>query len=892
MTGAPSPGPSRGRLARRRRLAVLAAASALAALAAGIVLLRPKPAPYTPGTDAGATSEITSGLARSQPDGFPQVRFDDDASTGVSFRHFHGERSTQLPEDMGSGLAWGDYDGDGDPDLYLVNEDGPLTAGADEAARSPARSALYRNDGQGRFTDVTEAAGVGARGCGMGAAWGDYDGDGDLDLVVTRYGTSILYRNDGNGSFTDVSEGSGIGREAGFWTGASWADYDRDGDLDLYVAGYVRYRYDEDLARGTSRQYRAVVPFTLNPSSYPPERNLLFRNDGGSFREVAKRAGVDNPAGRSLSAAWCDFDLDGWPDLYVANDISDNAMYRNLGNGRFEDVSHPAWVADHRGAMGLGIGDWDNDGDSDIFITHWIAQENALYDNQEQAARGTAAPLHFLDIADQVGLGQIALDYVGWGTGFFDYDNDGRLDVFAVDGSTFQREDDPKRLVAMRNLLFWNGGRDRGFFEAGAAGGPALALDNVGRGAAAADYDGDGDLDLAINVNGGAARMLRNDGGNRSRWLRLVLRGGSAPAAVPGRPALRTTTYAIGAVVRLTAGAVTQLREIGSGPSYLSQSPPGEAHFGLGEAQAVERLDIAWPDGSRQSFTGLPADSVVTIREGGDPSVVRASSRDGDRPPATGAEERAALLRFWEEFSRATSLRVRKDWAAAADAYARALALKPGHEDSLYYLGHCRGELGQMDEARQAFARLVEVNPGSARGHLALGAIVSSPDQTHRLDLQEAQRQFEMAHALNREETGSMIRLGEIALVRGDEAGARRWFESALRTNPKSVEAAFLLGYLDWSRGDREGALSRCREAVQAAAAQAPVKGVLSEGDHKTPPPPGSQTGRTLFSSSANVLRSTAGDPQGGGAVCDPETIYPPIRDLALRLSRLAEPAR
>jgi hypothetical protein len=522
---------------------------------------------------------------------------------------------------MGSGLAWGDYDGDGDPDLYVVNQSGPLTLSEEEVERSPAQARLFRNDGNGTFTDVTDEAGVTVRGWGMGAAWGDYDGDGDLDLFVTRYGTNRLFRNEGEGRFDDVSKETRVGGQDGFWAGVSWADYDRDGDLDAYVAGYVRYTWDPDKVGQETRQFQAVVPYTLNPSSYPPVENLLLRNEGGVFTEVAEAAGVENAKGRSLSASWCDFDGDGWPDLYVANDVSDNAMYHNLGDGTFRDISHSAWVADYRGAMGLGIGDWDGDGDFDMFITHWLAQEHGLYADESRSMKVTPeAPLRFVDQADLFGVGQIGLDTIGWGTGFFDFDNDGRLDAYAVNGSTFQEEDDPTLLVPMRSFLFWNAG-DNGYFEVGERAGGPFAATFVGRGASPADFDGDGDLDVAVLVHGGPLKLARNDGGNRRGWARVVLRSMPGRGSSGNGTTLRSTTFATGARVTLTLGDAAQVREVGGQSSYLSQEPPGEAFFGTGDAERIDRLEVRWPSGRVDSFEGVPVRATIRIAEGSEPEV-------------------------------------------------------------------------------------------------------------------------------------------------------------------------------------------------------------------------------------------------------------------------------
>ncbi|NOZ03610.1 MAG: VCBS repeat-containing protein, partial [FCB group bacterium] len=373
---------------------------------------RPEP-PYRPGEKIEG---LTAGLTRSVPDNYPRVTFRNVAQeAGISFQHFSGRRSTQLPEDMGSGAAWGDYDNDGWLDLFIANEAGPLTLSEEEINNSPAHSVLYHNRGDGTFEEVSVRAGVAVRGWAMAPAWGDYNNDGWLDLFVARYGENVFYFNNGDGTFTDRTRETGLGGRRGFWTGASWGDFNRDGLLDLYVCGYVRYSRPE--TGKTSLQYQAEVPASINPSAFEPERNLLYRNNGdGTFTEMAEKAGVEDSKGRSLSSVWCDFDNDGWPDLYVANDVSDNVLFKNSGDGTFEEISHAAFVADYRGAMGIAVGDWDGDTDMDMFITHWIAQENALYNNllAQLASLPTSSSktVKFMDQADRYGLGQIALDYI------------------------------------------------------------------------------------------------------------------------------------------------------------------------------------------------------------------------------------------------------------------------------------------------------------------------------------------------------------------------------------------------------------------------------------------------------------------------------------------------
>ena len=558
---------------------------------------------YSPGEHVdGVTAELWKAVPKNHPD----VTFTDITKrAGIQFTHFYGQRTTQLPEDMGSGAGWIDYDQDGNEDLFIVNEAGPLTMTPGQVIKSPAHCELYHNNGNGTFTDVTAKAGINFRGWGMGVAVGDIDNDGYPDIFITAYGKNVFYHNNGNGTFTDETQKAGLGGRAGFWTGASWGDYDRDGFLDLYVCGYVKYKQlnkQPIVPRGNNAE-----PAGINPLSFPPQRNLLYHNNrNGTFTEVAIPAGVADPTGKSLSVSWCDLNNDGWPDLYVANDVGSNALYLNKGDGTFVDASYFAHAADYRSSMGLAIGDWDNDGDMDLFVGHWLAEENAFYINKLNTTDkmpDARKPLLFEDKAEKYGLGQVSLDDVAWGTSFFDYDNDTRLDLFVVNGSTNQQDDNPKYLIPMKSRLFWNEGTAKGFAEVTTVSGEALSYENVGRGAAFGDYDNDGDVDVFVVNNGGQGVLLRNDGGNKNNWLELKLVG------------TKSNRSAIGARVKIVSGKVSQIREVNNQSSYLSQNSLTQ-HFGLAKFTKADTLNIRWPSGLNQQFLDIPVNRRIEITEG------------------------------------------------------------------------------------------------------------------------------------------------------------------------------------------------------------------------------------------------------------------------------------
>ncbi len=543
--------------------------------------------------DDGSVSGLTSVLERTVDPEMVTFAFDDvTESSGISFLHFGATRNSLLPEDMGSGLAWGDYDNDGDDDLFVVNFSGDILSGQQTTA-----CALFQNNGDGTFQNVTKKSKTDVTIYGMAPTWADYDGDGDLDLYITAYGKNVLLRND-NSVFMDVSEASGVD-DAQFGAGASWADYDQDGDLDVYVTNYVDFVLNENDIQEAKRQYGAEVPFTLNPSSYPAQSNVLYRNDGdGTFTDVAKESGVEDKEGRSLGATWFDFEGDGDLDLYVANDVSKNGVYQNNGDGTFTDIGAISLAADYRGAMGLAVGDVDTDGDDDLLVTHWVAQENALYENM-LGEWGDSTRVSFMDTAEDHGLGQISLHMVGWATGLVDLDNDGLLDLWVVNGHTLEEEENQAQLQPQEMQLFRQL-EGKGFYEIGKEACVSLSDAFVGRGGAHADFDNDGDMDIAVLKFGEGVALLENTTKAGGNWLRVHIE--QEPPNV----------FAIGATVSVRIGDVVRKKQVGVDGSYLSQHQI-DVQFGLGDAGVIDELVVAWPGGSTTKQSNVATNQLLHV---------------------------------------------------------------------------------------------------------------------------------------------------------------------------------------------------------------------------------------------------------------------------------------
>jgi hypothetical protein len=511
---------------------------------------------------------------------------------GLTFKHTNGASPEKLmPETFGSGVAWIDYDNDGWIDVFFAN-------GTDMAHGKPSPgNALYRNLGNGKFADVTAKAGIAGRAqFSTGVTVGDYDNDGFLDVYVTGYGSNQLLHNNGDGTFADVTVKSGVAG-GGWSSSAAWLDYDRDGWLDLYVVRYLDYDIKNAPYCGYKREgYRMYC----DPQQFDGVPDLLFHNNkDGTFTEISRKAGVANPAGKGLGVAVGDIDLDGWPDLFVTNDGVRNFLYRNRGDGTFVDVAYGAAVGfDMNGVpmagMGVDIADYDGDGLPDIFMTAFSRQYNTLFHS--------LGGMKFEDVTLKAGLESGFLT-LAFGSKMFDFDNDGDLDIYATNGHVTDNVElyDPQTSYKQKDLLYENIGGGR-FKDVSAQSGPAFQIKHVGRGAAIGDFDNDGDLDIVIADCGGPALLFRNDGGNRNHWIAVRARG------------RESNRFGIGAKVRVTAGGLTQLREINPTGSYLSTADV-RLYFGLGSETRVAKLEIDWPSGKKQTLEGVPAGQTLLLDE-------------------------------------------------------------------------------------------------------------------------------------------------------------------------------------------------------------------------------------------------------------------------------------
>ncbi|HEX5706800.1 MAG TPA: CRTAC1 family protein [Pyrinomonadaceae bacterium] len=522
------------------------------------------------------------------------VRFADvTREAGITFSHVSTPEKRYIVESMSGGVALLDFDNDGHLDIYFVNS---LTVDLVKT-KGKTRSALYRNRGDGTFQDVTDKAGVGDIGWGMGVAVGDYDNDGLADIYVTCVGPNRLLRNKGDGTFVDVTVRAGVG-DPRWSAGAAFVDYDHDGHLDLFVSNYVAFDFNNmpEFGRDKTCQFKGVA-VQCGPRGLPGEGDSLYRNNGdGTFTDVTKKAGVTDPNGYyGMGVIASDFDEDGLTDIFVANDSTPNFLYRNQGDGTFKEIGFLSGTALNengaaQGCMGVTVADYDHDGRLDLFVTNFDDDYNTLYRNDGRNS--------FSDVSYAAKVAAVSFPYVGWGTKFFDYDNDGWVDLFVANGHVYpQIKNFHQRNFVHRNL------RDGTFNEVGEQLGAPFAERRAGRGAAFGDLDNDGDIDIVVNNLDGPPTLLRNDGGNASNSVLVKTIG------------VRSNRDGIGARVRVVAGDLTQKDEVRGGDSYISQSDP-RLHFGLERRTKIDLIEVRWPSGAVDKITGAKVNSLITIKEG------------------------------------------------------------------------------------------------------------------------------------------------------------------------------------------------------------------------------------------------------------------------------------
>jgi hypothetical protein len=503
----------------------------------------------------------------------------------------------------GTGCVWFDYNNDGYVDLYIVNGSTIEQLSKSSSTATPPRNYLFRNNGDRTFTDVTRTAHVEGHGWGCGAVAADYNNDGNVDLFVYTYGKNILYRNNGDGTFTDVTEHAGVGGESSWSGGAAFADYDNDGFLDLYVSGYIDFDLHRlaDYDRMTC-QFKGIKVAACGPRGYRGAPDVLYHNNGdGTFTDVTARAGVsDTKLYYGFSVAFEDFDGDGRPDILVANDSNPNCFYRNKGDGTFEEVGVTAGIAYNgegleQSNMGLALGDIDNDGWTDVFITEFAEDNFTLFHNDGKGI--------FSDISYPSGVAEATLPNLGWATFFMDYNNDGLKDLFCVNGHVYPEADRAKNSTYRQPPLLLANLGNRRFKPVNSQVGLA-GLRLPGRGGAFCDYDNDGDLDVAIINIDDRPTLLRNDGGNQAgRWLQVKTVGA------------KSNRDGIGAAVKVLSGDLTQYDRVRTGGSFCSSNDT-RLHFGLGMRDVVDLVEIQWPSGTVDRLTRLDPNQVLVVREG------------------------------------------------------------------------------------------------------------------------------------------------------------------------------------------------------------------------------------------------------------------------------------
>src|SRR5215469_14512869 len=554
------------------------------------------PSPLSPAERqrAAAEREQTSPLRE-----YPRL-VDITASTGIHFKHMSSPEAKFIAESMSGGVALIDYDSDGWPDIYFTN-----AQSVDMALHGvKARSTLYHNNHDGTFTDVTDKAGVGYPCWAMGASVGDYNNDGRPDLLVTCLGGVVLYRNNGDGTFTDVTKSSGLAIDSGWATGAAFGDYDGDGWADLFVSHYVDFHLNELPAFGSGKSCKYLgLDVQCGPRGLKGLPDNLYHNNGdGTFTDVSKKAGVDDPEHRyGLTAIWSDFDNDGKLDLFVTNDGQANYLYQGDGTGKLSDVALTAGVAANEDGleqanMGVAFADYLHTGRMSLLLSHFDIEYAALYRNE--------GGMNFTDVSVASGIARGTQGYVGWGDAFVDFANRGWQDFFLVNGHVYPQIDSlnrPTRFLEPK-LLFLNQ-QDGSFKNVSRQIGPALQTEQVSRGVAVGDLFNDGKMDVVVENLVGKPMILRPEGGPPNHWISFQLEG------------VKSNRLALNARVKATAGDLVQLGEVLSGGSYLSQHDL-RIHFGLGNHDHLEQAEILWPNGKKELLTNLAADRFYIVREG------------------------------------------------------------------------------------------------------------------------------------------------------------------------------------------------------------------------------------------------------------------------------------